>query len=551
MKERNTSWEAHAIHVKPSSGKTKCFDWTCRYCGKSTSSGLTRFEEHLARLPGQIKRCPKVPKDVQMAVIESIQSNPNRKKTVIIGEDGEPRFVSREARGNAPSATATSYSPAASTAAHPSSSAANASSSGGPSFFPASTQSAHMKQPSLAEVTVGSSSNGSVHNVDGVGGVIIGFKQRNATDNLQRRILGEGSGYRDYDHASLPSSTHDGYEGATLGLLVHFMRAAMDEMKACNLLAPNEKRDVISKVEERWTWMRRPIHGLAALLHPAYKAPELFTDAELLADRDAFLPKALTEEEHGKFLEELIAYNDQRGGPAFASPTTWKREYLVKPLFWWDSFGYGHRSLQKVAMRLLAQDCSSGACERSWSSYSLIHTKIRNRLSTKQLERLVYCRSNMRMLAAMHKLDHAKQVNVDDFKLTGDTLQSVNKEVDVEEERIYAELYQELEEIDRRVSRTRHGRERGEQARTTTSRRGRGRGPRGRGGRRGSGSSSAAYEHEDDPIESSDEDVREPEYDDDGNLLSEPDFPSGSKIEASASPMLHDDSDDDSFTLSP
>ncbi|MCO5607775.1 hypothetical protein L7F22_061976 [Adiantum nelumboides] len=241
-------------------------------------------------------------------------------------------------------------------------------------------------------------------------------------------------------------------EGATLGLLVHFMRAAMDEMKACNLLAPNEKRDVISKVEERWTWMRRPIHGLAALLHPAYKAPELFTDAELLADRDAFLPKALTEEEHGKFLEELIAYNDQRGGPAFASPTTWKREYLVKPLFWWDSFGYGHRSLQKVAMRLLAQDCSSGACERSWSSYSLIHTKIRNRLSTKQLERLVYCRSNMRMLAAMHKLDHAKQVNVDDFKLTGDTLQSVNKEVDVEEERIYAELYQELEEIDRRLN---------------------------------------------------------------------------------------------------
>ena len=77
-------------------------------------------------------------------------------------------------------------------------------------------------------------------------------------------------------------------EGATLGLLVHFMRAAMDEMKACNLLAPNEKRDVISKVEERWTWMRRPIHSLAALLHPAYKAPDLFTDGELFVDRDVF-----------------------------------------------------------------------------------------------------------------------------------------------------------------------------------------------------------------------------------------------------------------------
>lgn len=202
-------------------------------------------------------------------------------------------------------------------------------------------------------------------------------------------------------------------EGATLGLLVHFMRAAKLEMEACDLLEPHERIELMAKVEERWTWMRRPIHGLAALLHPAYKSPELFTDWELLADRDIFLPKALREsQEHGKFLEELIAYNDQRGGPAFASPSTWKREYLVKPLFWWDSFGYGHHTLQKVAMRLLAQDCSSGACERNWSSFSLIHTKIRNRLSTKQLEMLVYCRSNMRMLAAMHKLENARQVEI-------------------------------------------------------------------------------------------------------------------------------------------
>ncbi|KAI5072733.1 hypothetical protein GOP47_0012839, partial [Adiantum capillus-veneris] len=54
-------------------------------------------------------------------------------------------------------------------------------------------------------------------------------------------------------------------------------------------------------------------------------------------------------------------------------------------------------------------DCSSGACERNWSAYSLIHTKIRNKLSTKQLERLIYCRSNLRMLRSMHEMPMARQ----------------------------------------------------------------------------------------------------------------------------------------------
>eukprot|EP00250_Pteridium_aquilinum_P017298 c23556_g1_i1 orf=104-1159(-) len=199
-------------------------------------------------------------------------------------------------------------------------------------------------------------------------------------------------------------------EGATIGLLIHFMREAKVEFNACPLLEPEEKADILAIVERRYEWMMRPIHGIAALLHPAYKSPTLATDQELLAARDSYLPKILDLDDHKRFLHELIGYNDQRGGPAFASTLTWKREYMVKSLFWWESFGYSHPLLQRVALRILAQDCSSDACERCWSCFSLIHTKIRNKLSTQQLERLVYCRSNMRMLRAMEKMEQARQV---------------------------------------------------------------------------------------------------------------------------------------------
>ncbi|KAI5084420.1 hypothetical protein GOP47_0000589 [Adiantum capillus-veneris] len=332
-------------------------------------------------------------------------------------------------------------------------------------------------------------------------------------------------------------------EGATIGLLWHFMEEAYKEIEKSTILdgAPDGTRDyledspkrddILLLITKRWDWMKRPIHYFAALLHPAYKKPELFANQELIEERNNYLFKVLKEEDIGAFLQEVINYSDQRG-TAFTSNLCWKRQSLVKPLFWWESFGYQLPALKRLALRVLDQDCLSGACERNWSAYSLIHTKIRNKLSTKQLERLIYCRSNLRMLRSMHEMPMARQVNVDELTLTIDTLKSVNKEQDLEEQMIFRELYLELEEIDRRVSRTRshkkvviHG--------VTSARRGRGaRATRGRGKasttpteaprtyvRRGSGSGSCAA-----AITMEDREAREAEYSDEGNLISDGDY---------------------------
>ncbi|KAH7420572.1 hypothetical protein KP509_13G012700 [Ceratopteris richardii] len=205
-------------------------------------------------------------------------------------------------------------------------------------------------------------------------------------------------------------------EGSTMGLLYHFMEDAFKEIEKSTILdgVPDGTRDVLEDTpkkddilflfKKRWDSMKRPIHHVDALLHPAYKRAELFANQELKEQMFHFLPKIVSEEHHGDFLQQLINYGDQRGS-AFSSSICWKRESLVKPLFWWESFGFQLAYLQKVALRILRQDCSSGACERNWSAYSLIHTKIRNKLSTKQLERLIYCRSNLRMLRCMAPFD--------------------------------------------------------------------------------------------------------------------------------------------------
>ncbi|KAI8556211.1 hypothetical protein RHMOL_Rhmol05G0234700 [Rhododendron molle] len=69
---------------------------------------------------------------------------------------------------------------------------------------------------------------------------------------------------------------------------------------------------------------------------------------------------------------------------------------------WWIHYGISAPQLQKVAVKVLSQTTSSSNCERNWSTFSLIHTKTRNRLKYQKLNKIVYVYYNMRL-----KIRHA------------------------------------------------------------------------------------------------------------------------------------------------
>ncbi|WVZ79531.1 hypothetical protein U9M48_027100, partial [Paspalum notatum var. saurae] len=74
------------------------------------------------------------------------------------------------------------------------------------------------------------------------------------------------------------------------------------------------------------------------------------------------------------------------------------------PAAWWAIFGGDTPVLQRVARRLLSQCVSSSGCERNWSTFAYIHTKLRNRLSHKKLDKLVFVNYNLRL-----RLDRASK----------------------------------------------------------------------------------------------------------------------------------------------
>eukprot|EP00253_Pinus_taeda_P024577 PITA_24577 len=67
------------------------------------------------------------------------------------------------------------------------------------------------------------------------------------------------------------------------------------------------------------------------------------------------------------------------------------------PDAWWRMYGARVPLLQKLAIRILSQTCSSSGCEHNWSVFEKTHNKKRNRLDFQRLNDMVYVYYNTRL----------------------------------------------------------------------------------------------------------------------------------------------------------
>ena len=73
----------------------------------------------------------------------------------------------------------------------------------------------------------------------------------------------------------------------------------------------------------------------------------------------------------------------------------------LQPFEWVRTYLYPWPDLCRTLMRLAALQCSASACEHSWSVEGWIHSKKRNRLGQKNVERLVRAHTNLILEAVL------------------------------------------------------------------------------------------------------------------------------------------------------
>ncbi|KAI9111100.1 hypothetical protein K1719_017975 [Acacia pycnantha] len=72
-----------------------------------------------------------------------------------------------------------------------------------------------------------------------------------------------------------------------------------------------------------------------------------------------------------------------------------KGRKLNTPGDWWAGYGYEIPTLQKAAIRILSQPCSSHWCNWNWSTLESIHNKKRNSMELEKLTDLVFVQCNL------------------------------------------------------------------------------------------------------------------------------------------------------------
>lgn len=164
-----------------------------------------------------------------------------------------------------------------------------------------------------------------------------------------------------------------------------------------SLLTKAEEKKILHSFNERKTKSLKAVHYAADILNPASQGHRL-TEEEII-DGTEFIDSIASRMQHiddGQVMVDLAGYRS-KGSGMWAKPFLWKSVDKLSPLTWWSGM-CGSSQLCQVATKILSAPITSAATERSFSCFSWIHSKKRNRLTSNRAGKLTYISHNWKLL---------------------------------------------------------------------------------------------------------------------------------------------------------
>jgi hypothetical protein len=163
----------------------------------------------------------------------------------------------------------------------------------------------------------------------------------------------------------------------------------LNNVRTANLFEGNLP-DLKTKFEERQTNALKPIHFAATILNPKNQGGQL-TDQENVDGCEIIFNFG---NESTDVLMQLSDYKTHKN--LWEKEFIWKMAATTEPVTWWQTL-FAHTDLGKIAVKILTIPATSAAVERSFSTFSNIHSKKRNRLKTNTAGKLTYISHNWKL----------------------------------------------------------------------------------------------------------------------------------------------------------
>ncbi|KAI5057894.1 hypothetical protein GOP47_0027909 [Adiantum capillus-veneris] len=184
---------------------------------------------------------------------------------------------------------------------------------------------------------------------------------------------------------------------------------AMDRMiEALEKLVPDpvQYAEIHGLCELRWNGYYFPLHAAAYVLDPEFQGRRQETDKEVSKGWRLALERLEPSSDiRRKIRDELLNYRQKKGSYGCVDAQLDRNK--IGSVLWWEDYGGDGPHLQRLAVRVLSQACTTSCLEQLWSVYSHIASKKRNRLGVQRANDLVFVSANLRMLAksVTHKAD--------------------------------------------------------------------------------------------------------------------------------------------------
>jgi hypothetical protein len=184
-----------------------------------------------------------------------------------------------------------------------------------------------------------------------------------------------------------------------------------------NLIGTTVLAEIRALVVARWEFIHTSSMGFAYMLSPAHSQGKWLPNdkADTRVQFKAYIRVFYMEDEKKieKCLDELRDFFRLK---LVSTPANFAEYASLSGIDYWVQYGVDEFPLLgDIAKRVFAVPTSSAAAERTWSAFSFLWSKRRNRLLSKKVERLVFLYTNYALLDDLDDRDYIKQLTLGEW----------------------------------------------------------------------------------------------------------------------------------------
>ncbi|CAG8605963.1 21863_t:CDS:2 [Gigaspora rosea] len=181
-------------------------------------------------------------------------------------------------------------------------------------------------------------------------------------------------------------------DNTTLSSIYFNFRKMINTIQDISYIFLNE---IQSCIEARWNYVYHLIMMVAYMLDLRFLEESKICNIEPIGYNtfNTFTKQKFGQEEFVELFVEIVKF--QNKSSPYDDYIIWESAATLNPALWWES--WPDSSLKQLAIKVLKIPMSSSAAKRKFSIFGFIHSKLRNRLNSSQVKKLVYIYENLQM----------------------------------------------------------------------------------------------------------------------------------------------------------